>query len=227
MEVEREEETIDLLELFGELKRHIVAIVLCTVVAAVIGFVFTSFLATPQYEASALMIVNTRLDSASSVTNDQINSATRLVETYGIIIRSDRVLSQVAGNLGIDPGQIGTVSVAAVNDTQVMQVTVTNPDPEMALRVCEQITQVSPDIIVEAVAAGSAKVISEARLTPGPVSPNIKRDTVLMGVLGMVLCVGILFLRFVLDNKINSEADVAKYLDLPVLGVIPKYEEGK
>lgn len=227
MEVERQEETIDLLELFGELKQHIVAIVLCTVIAAVVGFVFTAFLATPQYEASALMIVNTRQDTTSTVTSDQLSSASRLVDTYGIIIKSDPVLLQVASNLGLTEDLEKVVTVAAVDDTQVMRVAVTDPDPEMARRICEQITQISPDIILEAVAAGSVKVISPARLTPEPVSPHVLRDTVIMAVLGLVLCVGVIFLRFVLDNKINNESDVAKYLDLPVLGVIPKYEEGR
>ena len=30
-----------------------------------------------------------------------------------------------------------------------------------------------------------------------------------------------------LDNKINTEEDVTKYLDLTVVGVIPEYEGGK
>ena len=37
------------------------------------------------------MIVNTRQDTTSNVTRDQINSATKLVSTYSII-KSDTVL---------------------------------------------------------------------------------------------------------------------------------------
>lgn len=43
----------------------------------------------------------------------------------------------------------------------------------------------------------------------------------------MVLCLGVIFLQVMLDNKINSEEDVAKYLELTVVGVIPEYEGGK
>ena len=43
-------------------------------------------------------------------------------------------------------------------------------------------------------------------------------------VVGMVLCLGVIFLQVMLDNKINSEEDVAKYLELTVVGVIPEYE---
>lgn len=49
----------------------------------------------------------------------------------------------------------------------------------------------------------------------------------LAAVIGMVLCLGVIFLQVMLDNKINSEEDVAKYLELTVVGVIPEYEGGK
>lgn len=49
----------------------------------------------------------------------------------------------------------------------------------------------------------------------------------LAAVVGMVLCLGVIFLQVMLDNKINSEEDVAKYLELTVVDVIPEYEGGK
>jgi capsular polysaccharide biosynthesis protein len=45
--------------------------------------------------------------------------------------------------------------------------------------------------------------------------------------IGLVLCLGVIFLQVLLDNKLNNEEDVAKYLDLTVVGVIPEYERGK
>lgn len=74
---------------------------------------------TPKYQASALMIVNTRQDTTSNVTSDQINSATKLVSTYSIIIKSDTVLQQVINNLGLSltyPELAGRVTVSAVDD---------------------------------------------------------------------------------------------------------------
>lgn len=44
--------------------------------------------------------------------------------------------------------------------------------------------------------------------------------------LGLVLSVGVVVLRELLDNRIKSEEDVRKYLELPVIGVIPDYEMG-
>ena len=223
-------ETIDLLEVLNAVRQHILAIILTTLVLAAAGFGVSKFLMTPMYQASALMIVNTRQDITSNVTSDQINSATKLVSTYSIILKSDTVLNQVIENLGLnmDYQQLAErVTVSAVDDTQVMKVTVTSDNPEWARQVCEQITQISPDVILEAVEAGSVKVISNASISPEPVSPNVSRNTARGAVAGLVISVGIVFLMVLLDNKINNEEDVSKYLDLTVVGVIPEYEGGK
>ena len=229
MEDNQEYETIDLLELLGVVRRHIVALLLTTVLAAAAGFAVSKFLMTPQYQASALMIVNTRQDTTANVTSDQLNSASKLVSTYSIIVKSDTVLNQVIANLGLNMSNetlAGKVGVAAVDDTQVMEITVTDANPDGARQVCEQITQVAPDAILTAVEAGSVKVISAASVDPDPVSPNVMRNTAIAGVLGLVVCLGVLFLQVLLDNKINTEEDVTKQLGLNVIGVIPDYENG-
>ena len=229
MEDNQDYETIALRELLGVVRRHIVALLLTTVLAAAAGFAVSKFLMTPQYQASALMIVNTRQDTTANVTSDQLNSASKLVSTYSIIVKSDTVLNQVIANLGLNMSYetlAGKVGVAAVDDTQVMEITVTDANPDGARQVCEQITQVAPDAILTAVEAGSVKVISAASVDPDPVSPNVMRNTAIAGVLGLVVCLGVLFLQVLLDNKINTEEDVTKQLGLNVIGVIPDYENG-
>lgn len=224
-----ENEVIDLVEILYAIRQHLLEVILVTVVAAIIGFAASKFLMTPQYNSSAMMIVNTRQDVTSNVTSDQINSATKLVSTYSIIIKSDTVLQQVIENLGLGMtySELNSrVSVQAVDDTQVMKITVSSTSPEWAQTVCDEILNVSPDIIKEAVEAGSVKVISKASLNPNPVSPNVKKNTALGAMVGLVLALGIIVLQVLLDNKINTEEDVTKYLDMTVLGVIPQYDQG-
>ena len=189
-----ENEVIDLTEILSAVRQHLLELIFVTLAAALIGFTASKFLMAPKYESSALMIVNTRQDVNANVTSDQINSATKLVSTYSIIIKSDTVLQQVIDNLGLNLTYAKLnkrVTVAAVDDTQVMKITVQSDSPEWARQVCEQIITVAPDVIKEAVEAGS----------------------------GIVL-------QVLLDNKINTEEDVTKYLDMTVLGVIPQYDQG-
>ena len=224
-----ENEVIDLTEILSAVRQHLLELIFVTLVAALVGFTASKFLMNPKYDSSALMIVNTRQDVNANVTSDQINSATKLVSTYSIIIKSDTVLQQVIDNLGLNLTYAKLnkrVTVAAVDDTQVMKITVQSDSPEWARQVCEQIITVAPDVIKEAVEAGSVKVISNPSLATEPVSPNIIKNTMLAAAVGFVLVIGIIVLQVLLDNKINTEEDVTKYLDMTVLGVIPQYDQG-
>ena len=224
-----ENEVIDLTEILSAVRQHLLELIFVTLAAALVGFMASKFLMTPKYDSSALMIVNARQDVNANVTSDQINSATKLVSTYSIIIKSDTVLQQVIDNLGLNLtyAQLNKrVTVAAVDDTQVMKITVQSDSPEWARQVCEQIITVAPDVIKEAVEAGSVKVISNPSLATEPVSPNIMKNTMLAAAVGFVLVIGIIVLQVLLDNKINTEEDVTKYLDMTVLGVIPQYDQG-
>lgn len=224
-----ENEVIDLTEILSAVRQHLLELIFVTLAAALVGFMASKFLMTPKYDSSALMIVNTRQDVNANVTSDQINSATKLVSTYSIIIKSDTVLQQVIDNLGLNLTYAKLnkrVTVAAVDDTQVMKITVQSDSPEWARQVCEQIITVAPNVIKEAVEAGSVKVISNPSLATEPVSPNIMKNTMLAAAVGFVLVIGIIVLQVLLDNKINTEEDVTKYLDMTVLGVIPQYDQG-
>ena len=229
--MEQEYETIDLREIFFLLRHNALVIILSAVVCAAIGFAWAAFAIAPVYQADASMIVNTRQDQSSNVTNDQLNSAKQLVAVYSIIVKSDTVLSQVIGNLGLNMDYEtlnGMVSVQALDATSVMQISVKNTDPKLATKISQEIVKLAPDIIRDKVEAGSVKVISEPRLRESPVYPSKKTFTAVAGLLGFVLSVGVVFLKEMLNNTFKNDADIQKHLGIPVLGVIPEIrQEGK
>jgi capsular exopolysaccharide synthesis family protein len=69
----------------------------------------------------------------------------------------------------------------------------------------------------ESVLVHDTPVISES-----PVSPNVTLNLVLGAVVGLIFGVGIAFFLEYLDTSIKSLEDVEKYLQVPVLAVIPK-----
>ena len=72
----------DLMELTQILFQHWIWIAATIVLCAAAGLLFTIFGMTPQYQAEATMIVNNRQDQTVSITNDQLVSAQKLVDTY-------------------------------------------------------------------------------------------------------------------------------------------------
>ena len=224
--LEQEYDTIDLRQLFEIVRRNLLLIVAVTVLFAAGGYLGTKFLITPQYEASAMLIVNSREGQQlqGSVTNDSLNSAKQLVETYSVILKSDTVLDQTIEdlNLPLSYDQLAAkVSITAVNDTQVMKITVQDADANLAKDIVSNIVEQAPEVIINTVKAGSVEVVSDASANPNPVSPSKSRNTALAGILGCVLVIGILFMKSLFNNRIMTESDISQKLALPILGVIP------
>ena len=224
--LEQEYDTIDLRQLFEIVRRNLLLIVAVTVLFAAGGYLGTTFLITPQYEASAMLIVNSREGQQlqGSVTNDSLNSAKQLVETYSVILKSDTVLDQTIEDLDLPltyDQLAAKVSITAVNDTQVMKITVQDADVNLAKDIVSNIVEQAPDVIINTVKAGSVEVVSDASANPNPVSPSKSRNTALAGILGCVLVIGILFMKSLFNNRIMTESDISQKLALPILGVIP------
>lgn len=222
---------IDLWELFQILLKNWLWILLSTLGCAILGLLITMFLITPKYRAEATMIVNTRQDQTATVTNDQITSAQKLVDTYSIIIRSRRVIDPIMEKLNIEDEYedfVETILVESVNDTQVMSIQVENKDPEIALQVVQEIVDRAPGAIISTVEAGSVNVVSEPYVNAEePVSPSKLKNTAIAAFIGLFISSGTFLLIAFLDNTFKSEEDIQKRLGLVTIGIIPTTESCK
>ncbi len=220
-----DEETIDLMELARLLWAHIVQIVAAAVAAALICLLVCMFVLTPKYQASINMIVNTRQEGTAAFTNDNFNSAKNLISTYAVIIKGNTVLNKVIDELDLDMTYAelyNMVTVADVDSTQIMKVTVTDTDAERAGEIVETIADIVPDVLVEKVEAGSCKTVSDVAINPNKVFPQTKKYVVLAGLLGAILVCGVLVLAHLLHDTVVDDEDIQKKLGLPVLGLIPE-----
>lgn len=216
-----------IMELLTALKEKILPIILVTVLSLAAGLGISMFLMPQRYEASVNMIVNARTDVSSGVTNDDISSAQNLVDTYAIIIKSNTVLNQVIEQLGLDMSYedlYEDVTVDAINNTQVMKIAIQNEDPLLASRILSTLTEIAPEIVRDAVEAGSCKVVSQVYVADEPVSPNIQKNTIMAGLLGFALCVAFIILKEIMNDYIVDDGDVNRKLGIPVLGIIPDVE---
>ncbi len=68
----------------------------------------------------------------------------------------------------------------------------------------------------------SIVVHEEPQISDSPVSPNVTLNLVLGAVVGLIFGVGIAFFLEYLDTSVKSLEDVERYLQVPVLAVIPK-----
>ena len=175
--MDREERGIEinLIQIAKKFLENAKYVILAAVIFGILGYIGTAMFMTPVYQASAKMIVNSRKDETVNITNDQLNSARNLVETYAVIIRGRDVLNQVISELNLTEsyGQlVDAISVKSVNNTPVMQINVKHTDRDMALQITAKLLEIAPDILVETTGAGSVKAVEQVYADPNPVSPS-------------------------------------------------------
>ncbi|MFZ5481086.1 MAG: GumC family protein [Myxococcota bacterium] len=66
------------------------------------------------------------------------------------------------------------------------------------------------------------RVVDEARPSPYPVSPNVPRSLFMGLVVGLLLGAALGFAIEYVDDTISSPLDVANYLHVPLLGIVPR-----
>ncbi len=222
------EQEVTVRELWVILKINIKKILIISFMIAMLGGLWSKFFITPMYEASINMIVNSGSIEDGKITNDGITSSEKLVDTYAIIIKGNIVLNQVIENLGLKKDYRSLneqVKVNAVNNTQVMKISVQDENLETAKEIVIEISKVAPEIIVESVEAGSCKVISQIESSTEPVTPNIYKNAAFSGIITFLIMIVFFMTRVIVNDGIEGESDVQKKLGMSVLGIIPEIEE--
>ena len=236
MELER----LDLMKILGILRRNLAIIVLFTVLGGLAGGLYTQYRITPLYQSYANLILYNRgsalleESSSSTVTANQLSDSAEMVNTYAVILKSEKVMEKVVARLQEDyPGKMdwvtpaglsGMVNVTQVSGTQVVQVSVTTQDQTMSTMLVSAVVEVAPDEIIDILKGGSVEVLNTPK-AGGMVYPSVKRNAVLGAGAAFAITVAAVLLISIFDCSIRTEEDIVRQLDLPVLGIIPRMED--
>ncbi len=218
----QDEEVIDLWELFLALKKRILIILAALAAGGVIAGAYTKVTATPVYSATATMFVLTKETTLASLADLQLGS--QLTGDYSILITSRTVMERVIDQVGVDMSSDAlkaNVTVTNPSGTRILQLTVTNPDPQMAKTLVDTLVQVSSDFIAEQMEVVGPKLIEDGEVSAAANNPDVKRNIVIGALAGAVLASGIIMLLTMLNDTIKSEDDIERYLGVPTLANIP------
>lgn len=222
---ERDMIEIDLLKLVLILWRKAWAIILAAIVMGGIAFGITYNFIAPKYQASIKVYVNnTSQSSTTTLTQSDMTVAKLLVKTYIVTLKSRTTLNQIITEAGLDYNSEelgGMITAASINDTEVFEVTVTSKDAKEAALIANTIADILPNRITEIVENSSVRIVDYAIINENPVSPSYVKNVAIGALAGMVIAVALIFLQFVLDNKIHSEEYLIEHYKYPILAVIP------
>ena len=195
-----------------------------TLVVAGVAAAYT-YTQTPVYTAQATFYLAAEADSGKNtnpiiVTIDDLN-------TYVAVLGSPAVMEPLRESLDLPPGTPIDVS-AAVTETNLLQVTAHSANPRLAADIANavgpQLAGVAPEFNV--LLRSSGQEIESREVTPAsvpgtPTSPVPSRNITLGVLAGLVLGIGIAFVRHSLDTKVRAESDIRAFSSRPMLGELP------
>ena len=235
IEKNNDEIEIDLLELLRVLLHRWWVILLSAIVCGALAFGYTFLLIDPLYQSSALMYVNNSDISVGStsfsISSSDLTAAQKLVDTYVVILKSRTALDEVTEQAGLDytyEDLKDMISAAAVNSTEVFEITVTSKDPQEAEKIANTIARVLPDKISDIVVGSDVRIVDYAVVPSHRSSPSYTRNIAIGILLGIILSAGLLIIIYLFDENIRSEDYLTQtYPEIPLLAVIPDMNSGR
>jgi non-specific protein-tyrosine kinase len=209
---------------------RIIATVLLVCVLAGSVYVLTS---SKVYEATAQIFVSTAgADTATAADLASGNTFTQArVQSYTSVATSptvtDAVLQQLAVPMTSD-ALAQEISADAPLNKVLINLHVQDHDPVQAARLANAVAAQFSKVVQNLEQTTSTKpspvkltVTQPAQTPSAPVSPKSKLDIAIAILVGLVLGLGLAFLRELLENTVKDPDELATHAGLPVLGIVP------
>lgn len=186
---------------------------------------FTIFFVSKKYESTARIFPKPEVNEGI-VDYSQINSNNSMTKNYVALLGGNNIQSKVAKELNVDTNVVSSaLSISNETDTQIISISATTTDPQLSKKIVATTVDVFTNEVKETLNINNITTVDDAKLQTSPVSPSVPKNIVIGGLVGAILSIGIIFIRFMLDNRLHTKEDVEKYLEIPNLGVIPYFED--
>lgn len=219
--------TIDIGQFCKLLKKNLKLIMLTSILCALIAFAITTFLLPKKYAStSSIYLVPKINEQTGTIDSNALAANAKQVNNYMVMIKGENILSKVAKELNIDTGEISSsLSVSNMTNTEIIQVTATTREPKKSQQIVKTTITTFFNEVKEKLEIKNMTILNDAKENKSPVSPNIKLNSILGILLGMLASCGYVLAKFLFDKCLRTKNDVENYLGIPVLAEIPYYED--
>ena len=221
-EKERIEETekIDIISLAGDflygLKKLWLLILVLTLAGAGISYFRTSYTYTPQYVASATMSV-----TAPGGQYIGAQTASQMAEVFPYILTSGVLEDVVAREMGMDSVP-GSISATAEDGTNLLTMSVTSDDPQMAYDILHTVIDCYPEVAEFVLGNTSLTILDETGVPSDTQKEVVVRGSYRRGaVMGAGAGLVILCLYILLKKTVKSKDKLKSQINLPDMGSLP------
>ncbi len=216
------EDTIDLLELAGVLWQKIWILIVCFMAGCTIVATVTEFLITPQYESTATIYIFNKTTSITSLADIQMGN--QLTVDFQIIAKTRDVIERVIEEQNLDTTYeelVETITVENPSDSHMLTITVRNPDAVLATSISNALAEILREQVADVMSTDKPSMVERAVIPIEPVSPSLIKNTLVGGLVALILAGGVITVLFLMDDTVKNGEDVKKYMELVTLAEIP------
>ena len=230
------EEEMELRQYWEIIHKRWLLIVALPLIAALTSGIISFYIIKPVYQASTTLIVGKKAEDISQALLGQIldynvlQANLQLAKTYGEIAKSRTVEQNVIEklNLGLTVTELDNqVLITPVKNTEILEIQVQNTDPQLAASIANTMAAEFSAAVIEIKKVDSVSIVDEAVAPANPVKPNKMLNILIALLVGLMAAVGLAFLLEYLDNTIKTSEEAENILGIPVLGLIPLYDNEK
>lgn len=222
-------EGFGLVKYFQALVKRKWLIIIILILTSLSSFLVSKYLIKPTYSATVTLIVGSTQasDKNKPIDYNDLMFYDKIISTYSKVLQSNNILNDVVKKLSFDTSVDNiksNLSVTTKQGTLIINVTTEDQSAERAMQISNQ---VSKSFINKVTAIMQIKqnvnILDLAEVPKAPSFPNLTLNTLVAFLIGLILSMFIVFILEYLDNTLKSPEDVKRYIDLPVIGVIPSY----
>lgn len=221
---------MELKEYLQIIKKRLWLVIALPIIAALITFSVSRYYMEPIYEAKAALLVGIiPYDQEYQMSYDDILMYEQLIKTYSELAQSKLVAKETLSrlNTGMTLEELQSIiTVTNKADSQIIEVTAQDTDPKMAADIANTLSQVFIEKVDALMNSDDTKFMDKADVPNEPAKPRVMLNTAIAFFLGLMMSLGIIFLREYLDNTLKTENDIERYLAVTVLANVP-YVKGR
>ena len=211
------------------LKTNFRLILISTLSVTLVSAIVTFFFVSPKYEASSKVYIGKEKFKNVSTTysNDEVTMYQKLIKTYGEIVKTKNLIAKAIKNAGEDitvAEALSKVQAVAIADTQILQIKYTSSSREESYNMIYGLTEEFMKLSKSLYPNGNVHIIEQPKVPEDAVSPNKAMNIAIGAMLGMMLGIGIVFLKEYMNNSFSEKEEIEEFLQVSCLGVIPKFE---
>lgn len=185
-------------------------------------FCFLTFISyTPMYQSSASFTVWLSNPFYASQSYYNTSAAEQMAKTFPYILTSGVLKEKVEEKL--DVPAMPSISASALGNTNILTLTVTSTDPDLAYDVLNCIMEVYPEVAEFVVGPTTLSLINETGRPQHPSNPVNYTSSILKGAaLSMALYLAMSLFYWITHQTVNDQKELAQLVHLNLLGVLPK-----